>query len=248
MDITGPHLLTPRGNRLIFTFIDHLTKMLKPTQILTKRLGLALAFMTQIISRHGTDLQLITDQGRGFMSNFFQETCKLLRVCTTRTTSFHPMANGVIESWHRSLHTGLSHYVNSANTICDTLAPLFLMAYRATPNTVAGYSPFFALHRLEMEIPGNDVLKARVVTENPDLNRRLESLKANLKTAYKLAAEANRKTQKANNRLYDRKAKERHFNIGDMVYLYRPAIKSGLTRKFHRPWKVRIRLPERIRS
>jgi hypothetical protein len=110
------------------------------------------------------------------------------------------------------------------------------MAYRATPNIVTGYSPFFLLHGREMEIPGNDVLKARVVTENPDLNRRLESLKANLKTAYKLAAETNRKTQQANKRLYDREAKERHFNISDMVYLYRPAIKPGLTRKFHRPW------------
>jgi len=87
-----------------------------------------------------------------------------------------------------------------------------------------------------MEIPSNDNLRARVVTENPDLNRWLENLKASLRTAYKLAAKAKQKSHQANKKLYDRKAKERNFNVGDLVYLYNPAIKSGLTQKFHWSW------------
>jgi len=60
-------------------------------------------------------------------------------------------------------------------------------------------------------------VKSCVLCQRRKETCRLESLKANLKTDYKLAAEANRKTQQANKRLYDRKAKERHFNIGEMV-------------------------------
>jgi hypothetical protein len=203
-------------------------------------------YMIQVITRHATRSQLIIDQGRGFTSAFFQETCKILEVRTTRITSFHPMSNGVVERWHRSRHTGLSHYVNAANTNWDTLVPFFLMAYRATPNTVTGYSPFFLLHGREMETPNNDNLKARVATDNPDPNRRLENLKEKLKTAYKLAAKANQRTQQANKRLYDHKAKEHHFDIGDMVYLYNPTVKPGLTRKFKRPWKAIISKQEKI--
>jgi outer membrane murein-binding lipoprotein Lpp len=146
------------------------------------------------------------------------------------------MSNGVVERWHRSLHIGLSHYVNAANTNWDTLVLFFMMAYRATPNTLTGCSPFFLLQGREMETSNNDNLKARVATDNPDLNRRLENLKEKLKTAYKLAAKANQRTHQANKRLYDRKAKERHFNVGDMVYLYNPTVTPGLTRNFRRPW------------
>ena len=82
----------------------------------------------------------------------------------TRTISYHPMSNGFSETWHRSLHTGLSHYTNCSNTNWDTLVPFFLMAYCATPNSVTGYCPFYLLHGREMEIPNNDNLKARIET------------------------------------------------------------------------------------
>ena len=47
-------------------------------------------YVTQIVTRHGTGSQLITDQGRSFMSSFFQDTCKILAIRTTRTTSYYP--------------------------------------------------------------------------------------------------------------------------------------------------------------
>ena len=237
MDITGPYPLTPRGNRFLLTFVDHLTKYVEayPIPDVTAE-TCARVYASQIVTRHGTGSQLITDQGRNFMSSFFQETCKLLGIRTTRTSTYHPMSNGVLERWHRSLHDGLSHYINSANTNWDTLVPFFLMAYRATPNTVTGYSPFFLLHGREMETPSNDNLKARVATGNLDHDRRLENLRKSLKSAYKLAARANQKSQQINKRLYDRKAKERNFNVGDLVYLYSPARKPGLSKKFYRPW------------
>jgi len=112
-------------------------------------------YVTQIVTRHGTGSQLITDQGRSFMSSFFQETCKILGIRNTRTTSYHPQSNGSIERWHHSLHSRLSHYINSANNNWDTLTPFYLMSYRATPNSVIGHSPLFLLHGREMEIPNN---------------------------------------------------------------------------------------------
>jgi hypothetical protein len=54
--------------------------------------------------------------------------------------------------------------------------------------------------------------------------------------AYKLAAKANRKSHYYNKRLYDRKAKLRKFQVKDLVYLYYPARKPDLTKKFYSPW------------
>jgi len=101
------------------------------------------------------------------MSSFFQETCKILGIHTTRASSYHPKSNGTIELWHRSLHAGLSHYLNAFNSNRNTLVPLFLMAYHATPNTVTGYSRYYFLQCREMTLRNNDNLKARVAKENP---------------------------------------------------------------------------------
>jgi hypothetical protein len=87
-----------------------------------------------------------------------------------------------------------------------------------------------------METPDSDNLKAQMKSDNPELGHRLENVGANLKSAYKLGVEMNRNVQQTNKRLYDRNAEERSFKVGDLVYLYSPAIKPGLSRKFHRNW------------
>ena len=161
------------------------------------------------------------------MSSFFRETCKILGIRKTNTTSYHPESNGMIERLHRDLHAGLSHYVNSANTNWDMLVPFFLMAHRATPHCTTKHSPFFLLHGREMILPSQENLKARVSGENLDQKQRLENLKTSLKTAYKSVAKANRMSHRNNKKQYDRKAKLRSFQIGELVYLYKGWIKSS---------------------
>jgi hypothetical protein len=120
------------------------------------------------------------------------------------------------------------------------------MAYRATPNSVTGYSPFFLLHGREMTLPGSENLKAQLPKGNFNPDRRLENLKSSLKMAYKLAAKANEKSHQRNKRLYDRKAKLRKFQVKDLVYLYNPAIKPGLTKKLHFPWSGPFEITRKI--
>ena len=59
-------------------------------------------------------------------------------------------------------------------------------------------------------------------------------------------AEANRKVHQKNNRFYDRKAKVRYFEENDLVYLYNPAMKAGLTRKFGKFWSGSYKVIRRI--
>jgi transposase InsO family protein len=116
-------------------------------------------YASQIVTKHGSGSSLITDQGRSFVSAFFKETCKILGIRKVNTTSFHPASNGMVERFHRSLHSGLSHYIDSANTNWDVVA-FYLMAYRATPNTMTGFSPFYMLHGREMPLPNSENLKS----------------------------------------------------------------------------------------
>jgi hypothetical protein len=99
----------------------------------------------------------------------------------THTPSYHPQYNGMIESFHRDLHTGLSHYVNSANTNWDILVVFYLMSHPAKPHFTTGFSSLFLLRGREMIIPSHENLKDGVTGENQDHKRRVENLKTSLK-------------------------------------------------------------------
>ena len=81
LDITGPYVTTPSGNKYLLMFIDHFTKYVEAFPIPDQMAEIcARIFATQIVTQHGTGSQLITDQGQSFMSSFFQETCKILGI------------------------------------------------------------------------------------------------------------------------------------------------------------------------
>jgi transposase InsO family protein len=95
MDITGPYPVTSRGNKYLLTFIDHFTKYMEPYPMKDQTAeSCARIYATQIVTRHGSGSKLITDQGRAFKSSFFQETCKILGIRTSRTSSYHAQSNG----------------------------------------------------------------------------------------------------------------------------------------------------------
>ena len=150
---------------------------------------------------------------------------------------FSPRINGVLDHWHKSLHAGLSHYINSTNTNWDTLVPFYLMSCHATPHSSTDFSPFYLLHGREMILPNSDNLKAQFPQDNPRRDKRLENLRSNLKLAYELVAKANKTSHYRNKRYYDRKTKLPNFDMNDLVYLYNPAKKPGLSRKFWKPWQ-----------
>jgi transposase InsO family protein len=239
MDICGPYPLTPRKNRYLLTFICHLTKYAESIPISDMSAETcARAYATHIIARHGTGSILVTDQGRSFTSVFFQQTCKILGIRKLQTSSYHPSSNGTIERYHRSMNQGLSHYVNASGNNWDILIPFYLMAYRATPHGTTEHSPYFLLHVREMVLPTSQDLRAKMSPElrGTEHECRLNHLKDSLRRAYQAVRKNSRKSHQINKGYYDRKAKLRKFAVGDVVYLYNPALKQGQCQKFKKPW------------
>ena len=111
------------------------------------------------------------------------------------------------------------------------------MAYWNTPHGTSKYSTFYLLHGREMVLPSLQSLRAKLSPEVRDTNQapRLENLKSNLRTAYKMARDHARKSHAYNKRYYD-SAKDREFSVGDYVNFYNPAVKAGVSVKFRRPW------------
>ena len=176
-DVTGPYLITPRKYKYLPTFMDHFTKYVEAFPIPDESAEIcARVYATQIVTRRGTRFTLITDQGRSFMSSFFKETCRILGIQIVDPSSYHLTSNEMVKLFHRSLHIGLSHNIDSANTVLDTEVPFHIMSYRAIPNTATSFNPYYLLHGREMALPNSDSMKAKHLKENFDQDRRLKKL------------------------------------------------------------------------
>jgi hypothetical protein len=85
-----------------------------------------------------------------------------------------------------------------------------------------------------MVLPNEGDLKAKISPDIQDVDQvqRLKNLKSSLLKAYKEVRLNNWKAHQKNKAYYDKKAKERKFEVHDKVYLFCPARKPGRCHKF----------------
>jgi cleavage and polyadenylation specificity factor subunit 1 len=69
-----------------------------------------------VILKYGSPFQILTDQGRNFMSNLMNDICAPLNIKQTRTTAYHPATDGNVERFNQTigdmLATGLAKDIN----------------------------------------------------------------------------------------------------------------------------------------
>jgi hypothetical protein len=93
-----------------------------------------------------------------------------------------------------------------------------------------------------MELPYEGDIKAKISSEMQaaDQVQRLENLQSCLRKAFKEVTLNNRNSHLKNKAYYDRRAKERKFEVNDKVYLFNPA-KAGRCNIF-RPFWLKVHL------
>src|SRR5882724_1196064 len=134
------------GHDTILVVVCHLTKMALfiPTFQDIDAEDLAHIFLSQVFAKHGTPTEIVSDQGKHFISHFWRLRFQLLGIKANLSMAYHPETNGQTKWVNQILEQYLWVYFNYQQDDWVNLLPLAKFAYYNTLHSVTMVTPFFA--------------------------------------------------------------------------------------------------------
>lgn len=185
MDLAGPYL-----NNMWLIITDAHSKWPEVYSMHSNTTTAAvLNKLVELIARFGIPEQIVTDNGRQFVSSDFEKFCKDNAIKHILSSAYHPRTNGEAERFVRTF--------KDAMKTTDIPVPLrlqrFLIAYRSTPHSTTGISP--------AELLQNRKLRTLLDLVHPDVST------------------SARRSQAAQEKAFNTKVKARPFSIADNVWV-----------------------------
>ena len=217
--------MSSHGNRYLLVLQDYFTKWAEAIPMPDQTTERIVRVLIEVFSHFGIPEILHSDQGRNFESTILKKTCSAFGIVKSRTTSYHPQGDGMVERFNRTLLQLLRAYVQQQSD-WESQLPLLLYAYRTARHTSTHLSPFVLLMGREPVLPitpslGGDEMKGH---DPHSYEHTLQVRLAELRDLVEchIAQEAQRQKKS-----YDSSTKCRTFNVGDAVWLHVPT--AGIT-------------------
>ena len=206
--------------------------------------SVATLLVEHVISRHGVPAELLSDRGQNFLLALMAEVCKIMGIHQVNTTAYHPQTDGLVEWFNRTLTNMLAKTVEKNDRDWDLRLPYVLLLIGQLCKPLPVNQPFFLMYGCDAHLPTATDVTTTTEHDLVDLSDFGESLMTNLSEARELARKSIQNSQKKRKQNYDKRACANVFRVGDRVFLYKPAAKSGKAYKFARPYYGLYRIVE----
>lgn len=226
VDLVGPMPETDRTNKWILVISDHFTRWMD---------GIALPDATTPVIAHALEERVFayfglpecihSDRGSQFESELMAELCKLWGVDKTRTTPYHPQANGVVERNNRTIGDSLRCLLMSrGQTDWDLVLPHIMRQLRAVPHSATQETPNFLLLGREVRLPGQ-LLHEVASTQSTPVSEYALQLQSTLREAHEILRDLQVKVR------CEDTEEPPLFKPGDTVLMRSKRKKKGVSRK-----------------
>ena len=181
--------------------------------------------------KYGFADQIITDQGTNYQSELLQHMYDLLDTYKTRTTAYHPQADGNSEAFVKQIKQMIACYIEQPENQRDWDEKLkfLIFAYNTATHSTTGFSPFEAMTGRIQKLP-SDLFDEDIIVDLPYTNIEfIEHLKNKFSSVYKSILENRAFTMNKAKLRHDRVITGCNFKKGDKVWLLIEARKKGIT-------------------
>ena len=226
-----------RGSKYALVFQDYLSKWPEVYPVKDRKAETVARCLLDLMWRHGVPTRIIHDRAAEFLSDVIQETAKLIGLEQLPTSGGHPQTDGLVEHFNRTLKQMLAKLVSKGGRDWDELLGPVLFAYRTTPHSSTGESPFVLVYGRNARMPTSLDFSAPTVRYPIVATEYAKELCKDLKATRELAGKSIRKAQIGQKTQYDKGVRERDLQKGDLVMLkVQPRFK--LDRPYRGPFEV----------
>jgi transposase InsO family protein len=204
-----------------FSKYAHFVPLLHPFSALK----VAQLFIDAVYKLHGLPQAIVSDRDRIFTSKLWQELFCLASTTLKMSSLYHPQTDGQTERVNQCLETFLHSFVHACPSKWSGWLSVAEYWYNTSFHSSLGRSPFEVLYG---HTPRNLGLKLSDATTHMDLQSWLQQreLMVRLVQQHLLRAQQRLKSQA------DKGRTERHFEVGDMVYLkLQPYVQSSVANR-----------------
>ena len=242
MDIVGP--ISPKSNSnasVILVLTDEFTKYADAYPLPDQKAEtIAEVLVNRYFCTHGAPDTIHTDRGRNFVSALIKEVTKLYGVTKVTGSSWHPQSQGQVERTNRVLVEMLKHYTQTQVRNWDTIIPHACLAYNTSVHATTLHTPYELLYGRQARLPV-DTMIHKPAPGYADPFQYKKELAERIYLAHQDARQNSQAARKAQAEYYNLKAKKRHFEIGDEVYITNEMKKAKRKnkddcRKFRMAW------------
>lgn len=200
---------------------DHFTKLahafLCPNQ---SAKAIAHQLWNNIFCVYGFPRRIHSDLGANFKSNLMAELLSVAGVQKSHTTPYHPMGNGCVERFNRTLGNMIRALPARAKHKWPHMLKSLTFAYNCTIHETTGHAPFQLMFGRTPRLPV-DMLFGEVLhdSEVVDYDVFVQSLRRDLQEAMKAAQASASRQLRRHADLYNRKISGAPVEVGDHVLL-----------------------------
>ena len=214
------------GVENILVITDHFTRYAQaiPTRNQTAKTTARLLF-DHFFVHYGFPQRIHSDQGRNFESRVIKELCRVAGIRKSRTTPYHPMGNGMVERFNRSL-LGMLGTLTAEQKLNwkSHVAPL-VHAYNAMKHESTGFAPFFLMFGRQPRLPV-DVTLGLQDEAPPQRGPYIQTLQDRLQQAYQIAQDRADKARDRQKQQYDVRVRDAVLHVGDRVLVRTVGLKG----------------------
>ena len=250
VDIVGPlEPASARGHKYILCAVDQATRWAEIVCLKSISSKNTCNALLKIFCKIGFPKVIVSDNGSNFVSALTKEFYNQLGVELRTSCPYHPEANAVVERFIQSLKKLIYQVVSSDKSReWDTKMDQVLWAYRSTPHSTTGISPYQMVYG---KVPRGilSILRDNMTglqTVHPGVSGTVkdycDKMLKDLKISHDLAEINCEKAQKQYVTHYNLRSKDKSFEPGNQVLVLFPDSTNKLISKFQGPAIIRTKL------
>ena len=215
--------ITITGYRYILTVTDLFTKYIElyPMKRQTAK-SICSVLYDQYIPSHGVPYSLHSDRGAAFESELFQSLMNKCGIDKTRTTSYRPNCNGLVERIHKTIKDHMTRRLHQhgmePESWIDILGQIKL-CYNARVHSTTGFSPYFLEKGEEPLLPINLMLPSpnQQQETKTDYDAYIQNKKQQMQIAFEIVQEQSDIKKQIQAHYYNKSVRFQPYEVNDLV-------------------------------